>query len=495
MRSQVLFFISVFLFVSPSIWGQDKFYNVGANAGIGVNQSYSDLGDAFFRFERPAYGFGTVNFGFYLNRSFDLNIGFSYGGYGYFTPADSALNLRGRMGQAQLVGRYKFANGYILKEDSRWKPFVYLGAGAINFTEVPNEEVQRINNQSAFTANAGAGLTYQLNNRYGLTYNLGYIWVDSDDVDFRIGKSNEQVLQHSITLGMNLGNPKDDDGDGVPNIIDKCANTPKDAKVDPAGCPIDTDMDGVADYMDACINEKGLEAFNGCPDTDGDGIVDAEDNCPNAAGVSSLKGCPDMDNDGITDRDDECPNLKGLASMNGCPDSDGDGIADKNDDCPNAKGLANFKGCPDTDGDGIKDGDDACPNVAGVVANKGCPEVKEEVKQLFSKALTGIQFETGKDIIKKSSFPILDQVVKVMFENPTYKLDIFGHTDNQGDAAKNLDLSQRRANAVEKYLLEKGVPQDRIVAVKGFGSTAPVADNGTPAGRAQNRRVEFKVEF
>jgi OOP family OmpA-OmpF porin len=81
-----------------------------------------------------------------------------------------------------------------------------------------------------------------------------------------------------------------------------------------------------------------------------------------------------------------------------------------------------------------------------------------------------------------------------MKENPEYLLEINGHTDNVGDDAKNLDLSQRRANSVKKYMTDKGVEASRMTS-QGFGETMPVADNGTATGRTQNRRVEFKVNF
>jgi len=137
---------------------------------------------------------------------------------------------------------------------------------------------------------------------------------------------------------------------------------------------------------------------------------------------------------------------------------------------------------------------DKCPDVAGIAANKGCPEVKEETKKIFAQALQGIQFESAKDVIKASSNSILDKVVTVLKENPSYNLDINGHTDNKGIAAKNLALSQRRADAVKKYLTNKGIDAARLTS-KGFGDTVPVADNKTPAGQAKNRRVEFKVNF
>ena len=202
----------------------------------------------------------------------------------------------------------------------------------------------------------------------------------------------------------------------------------------------------------------------------------------------------DRDKDGVPDKVDRCPDLAGLANLEGCPDRDGDGIADNMDACPDVAGPANFNGCPDSDGDGIADNLDRCPKVKGPASTNGCPEVSEKAKKLFEKALTGIQFESAKSVIKTSSYGILNQVVEVMKENPTYDLEIHGHTDSQGDDAKNMKLSEDRAAAVRTYLENKGISGDRMKSF-GHGETEPVDDNATAAGRAKNRRVEFKVTF
>ncbi|MDR1372603.1 MAG: OmpA family protein [Dysgonamonadaceae bacterium] len=152
-------------------------------------------------------------------------------------------------------------------------------------------------------------------------------------------------------------------------------------------------------------------------------------------------------------------------------------------------------GCPvDTDGDGIPDHLDRCPKLPGIPANNGCPEIKEEVKTLFKKALNGIQFESGKAVIKKTSYPILDDIVKVMAENPDYNLTVSGHTDNVGKPDKNEVLSENRAQSVKDYLVQHGIEDKRIIPL-GFGDSRPVEDNKTPSGRAKNRRVDFEVSF
>jgi outer membrane protein OmpA-like peptidoglycan-associated protein len=104
-----------------------------------------------------------------------------------------------------------------------------------------------------------------------------------------------------------------------------------------------------------------------------------------------------------------------------------------------------------------------------------------------------IQFEFDSAIIKPMSYVIVDAVAEVMINNPQLTLiEIQGHTDDKGPDDYNLDLSQRRAEAVRDYLIASGVDADRLIA-KGYGETTPVAPNVTSKGRAKNRRVEFHI--
>ena len=202
----------------------------------------------------------------------------------------------------------------------------------------------------------------------------------------------------------------------------------------------------------------------------------------------------DTDGDGVVDTEDACPDVAGLASLQGCPDGDGDGIADKDDKCPTEAGTAKYNGCPipDTDGDGVNDEEDKCPTVAGVRANNGCPEIKEEVIAKVQKAAGQIFFATGKDVLLKKSHAQLNEVVKLLEEDPTLKLDIAGHTDDVGAEDFNQVLSEKRANSVRNYMTGKGISEDRITAT-GYGEAQPIADNKTAAGRAKNRRVELEL--
>jgi len=85
----------------------------------------------------------------------------------------------------------------------------------------------------------------------------------------------------------------------------------------------------------------------------------------------------------------------------------------------------------------------------------------------------------------------LDKVAEYLKQNPDLKVEIQGHTDNLGSIAYNTKLSEKRARAVEKYMLNKGVPSGQVTSA-GYGPSMPIASNDTPGGRASNRRVEFK---
>lgn len=123
------------------------------------------------------------------------------------------------------------------------------------------------------------------------------------------------------------------------------------------------------------------------------------------------------------------------------------------------------------------------PKQTLVVLKKEKIEIKKQV-----------HFATNKDVILPDSAPLLDQVAATIISNPRLKLiRIEGHTDDQGDDAYNLELSQRRAGSVVRALIDRGVDAGRLKAV-GYGETKPIESNKRPAGRAKNRRVEFMIE-
>lgn len=233
-------------------------------------------------------------------------------------------------------------------------------------------------------------------------------------------------------------------------------------------------------------------------DLDGDGFLDPDDKCIDVPGVAP-HGCPigDRDNDGFKDDVDKCPDTPGVAP-DGCPipDTDGDGFKDDVDKCVDEPGVEP-DGCPirDTDGDGIMDPDDKCVNEPETKNRyedaDGCPdEVPKEVEK-FTGVIQGIFFDTGKATIKPKSKATLDAAVEVLKKHKV-RVEISGHTDITGSREFNLELSRRRAEAVEDYLVDHGIEASRI-ETRGAGPDEPIADNKSKAGKAKNRRIEFKL--
>ena len=102
----------------------------------------------------------------------------------------------------------------------------------------------------------------------------------------------------------------------------------------------------------------------------------------------------------------------------------------------------------------------------------------------------GILFDVDKATLKPESMGSINQIFSLLKKDPSLKFEIDGHTDNTGEAAHNLTLSQQRGDAVKTQLVKMGIDASRLTT-KGFGDTKPIADNSTPEGRANNRRVEF----
>ncbi len=233
-------------------------------------------------------------------------------------------------------------------------------------------------------------------------------------------------------------------------------------------------------------------------DRDKDTVVDELDKCPETPALTE-DGCPlDTDGDGISDPDDYCPREKGEAP-NGCPnlDPDKDNILLPCDQCPTEPGVAP-DGCPirDTDGDGILDDTDKCPKEAetknGFEDTDGCPdEIPKEMKA-FTGTIQGITFDRGKATIRKASEKTLKAAVDVLKKFPSIRLEISGHTSSEGDEGFNQRLSEDRAAAVRQWMLDHDIVSSRITS-RGAGSSEPVADNKTEAGRQKNRRIEFAI--
>lgn len=158
----------------------------------------------------------------------------------------------------------------------------------------------------------------------------------------------------------------------------------------------------------------------------------------------------------------------------------------------------------DSDGDGVSDFFDKCPGTAAgtAVDGSGCPlpappkveekvVITEEDNRIIKEAIQNLEFEFAKSSIKPSSYPALDRVAELI-KRKGLNLKLSGHTDNVGNAKRNLALSKERAESVKQYLVSKGCNPSKIEAI-GYGASQPIASNKTAAGRQKNRRVEFYI--
>jgi outer membrane protein OmpA-like peptidoglycan-associated protein len=340
----------------------------------------------------------------------------------------------------------------------RLVPFLLVGAGGMNM----RSNLTGLGKDSDPEFHVGVGV------KYAILQSL------SARLDFRDNFMQENRLNRAV-----------ENGDLVQNfevllgLSFTLGRTPAETAPPP---PKDSDGDGYFDPQDACPGVPGV-APNGCPapvvappvDTDKDGIVDASDPCPteaeDGAQPTPTDGCPnkDQDGDGVPLPDDKCPTDKGVMPDGCIHDKDADGILDEVDKCPEQPETKN----------GFQDAD-------------GCPdELPKEVAK-FAGVIKGIQFDFGKATIRKDSNKVLDEAVKVLTQYNDLRIMITGHTDNVGEAAKNIELSEARANSVKAYMVGKGIDTGRI-ETRGAGPNEPVADNATDKGRQQNRRIEFKL--
>jgi type IX secretion system PorP/SprF family membrane protein len=175
-------------------------------------------------------------------------------------------------------------------------------------------------------------------------------------------------------------------------------------------------------------------------------------------------------------------------------DKDKDGVKDSMDLCPITFGSVNAHGCPDIDGDGIPNDFDLCPNLYGEIELQGCPEITQFEKNIIYKALNDLKFDFDKSEINYSSYPTLTDITLLLLKNPKMFLHISGYSSSEGSEEYNLGLSARRAKAVQNFFKGRGVKKSRLI-LDYFGEKSPLNNNENEDEKAENRRVEFSLEY
>jgi len=314
-------------------------------------------------------------------------------------------------------------------------------------------------NQSNLSGAGFFGAILPLSETFDIDASIRYTRLLSQGLDnIGVGDANNGIFEIRFILSKRMGGYKDSDNDGIEDKYDFEPLIPE-------------DLDGFQD-------EDGSPDY----DNDNDGIPDVRDKAPDLPedidGFQDDDGAPDLDNDedGIPDSRDKAPNDKedfdGFQDDDGAPDldNDNDGIIDSLDKCPDSPET--FNGYQDEDG---------CPDEKPVSV-KFIPGQKNIFEE--------ITFASGQYTIPKEAESILIEIYNTLKSNPEIRLEIRGYTDSIGNAASNLNLSQKRSDAVKTYLVNKGIAFGRLKAI-GYGEANPIGSNQTPAGRSLNRRIEF----
>jgi len=344
---------------------------------------------------------------------------------------------------------------------------------------------------SAIHLIGGLGIDYYLTRNFSLGVQAAYRYMKTDILDGyaqmtagNIATNPDGYAEMGFKLSYYLFGSSDTDGDGI--------SDDDEAKLGTNPYSNDTDGDLISDYDEIYLHKTDPFSI----DTDKDVLSDTKE----VLEYGSNPTLSDSDGDGISDADEvllyrTSPRLS---------DTDADSLSDAVEIRMGTNPLK-----ADSDDDSVPDATDKCPNTLGFVENNGCPIVPQniiirdtvtqtkEVIRTIEKGQSytpyGINFKRGKSDIEIESEPILDDVAKWLRENPTYVVEVRGHTDAEGSDSGNILLSQKRAESVRSYLVRQGIDPTRLSA-KGFGKNAPVSDNTSLKGKAQNRRIEFYVK-
>ena len=168
-------------------------------------------------------------------------------------------------------------------------------------------------------------------------------------------------------------------------------------------------------------------------------------------------------------------------------DTDSDGVNDDADLCPGTPmgTIVDATGCATSNTSGLSGSNCRQPMLDESVDEYGCAVDRSII-------LNGVHFEFDSDVLTSQATSVLDDVAQVLAGMENARIEIAGHTSDEGDEFYNIDLSQRRSQAVREYLINAGVPASELTA-KGYGDNAPLQTNDSAAGRRENRRVEVKV--
>lgn len=421
--------------------------------------------------------------------------------------------LKLRAGHASLVGWFHLSPG------KKFAPYFYLGGGVMMYKGVNGVNLNFPDTKSRTSFHIPVGIGFEAFMGRSASFTMegsGRILNDNTE----LFKFQAPDWYASVKAGFNFyfgrSEAEDDDEDGLTNVQEERFGTdPRNPDSDKDGlkdgeevnryktnplkpdtdadgltdgdevlkyrtdpAQTDTDGDGLSDGIE--INKDGTDPLK--IDTDGDTLSDGDEVLKHS--TDPLR--TDTDGDGLSDWDE----LKVYKSDPVKSDTDADGLTDGDE-------IRKYKTDPmksDTDGGGIADGAETLKGTNPLDPKDdlpgGAPLVLEVGKRLV---LEGVNFVSGSAKLLQNSEKTLERARRALVNNPAVKVEIVGHTDNNGSAKMNLSLSLRRAQAVRAWLVKRGISSARLTAT-GRGMDEPIDTNTTPESRANNRRIEFRVK-
>ena len=387
----------------------------------------------------------------------------------------------------------------------RFDPYLAAGVGLIHF----DEQVDSGSDELILTA--GGGLMYHFDNAWALRGDVHTVVAGGDteaNLIYSIGLNYRWGTEIPALVTLAGTGPKDSDGDGLTDAdeINKYGTDPHNP---------DTDGDGLSDGEEVLV--YGTDPLN--PDTDGDGLKDGEE-------VLTYKTDPlnpDTDGDGLKDGEEVLtyktdplnPDTDGDRLKDGeevltyktnplNPDTDGDGLKDGEEVLTHKTDPLNV----DTDGDRLKDGEEVLTHRSNPLdrdTDDGGVEDGHEVLDDNTDPLNGnddliryelrIEFDLDGSTIRSGDFEEIGQIIKTMQRDPGATLKIEGHTDQRPTSKLkyNQTLSEKRAEAVKKYINQKGGIANSRMSTLGFNYSRPLVPNTSDANMQRNRRVEVYI--
>lgn len=296
----------------------------------------------------------------------------------------------------------------------------------------------------------GLGARYYINHKWSVYAMSEFVTSTTDAWDgYDYGSGRDQMLKTSIGLKYAFGRNKH---------VDQTLAW-QDHRVDQMQSKIDEQVNTAVKTINDSVNKtlSNYMSRSEVKDSDDDGIVDKFDKCPNVAGLFSNNGCPPAEQ-AVKQEEKEQQTISAIDKKAAAP----------------ATQSANNGGSSNSNGGALSVDD------------------KYRLKNEILVEMYAVKFAHNSYQLSAESYDHLNTVAVVMRNNPSYKLKLTGYTDDLGSASYNKKLAEQRAEAVAEYLRSRGIAKDRLV-IESNGKDNPLDDNSSKIGKANNRRVEFKL--